>query len=200
MTIPVFNTTDILSHFKRSFLQLEQVQGSYESIFGGTKQIDHFVICKASAICLTLYDKATDEFVFVKQFRMGAYKHPDETDAWVIEPVAGHIDPKEDPLLAAQREGQEETNMLIKLEDISYLCKGYTSAGISNEMHHTYFAYVDSSTFDLTRSHGIDDEDIQIIKISREDTMKMIASGEIRTCSAIIGVSMAIAKGLVPAQ
>jgi hypothetical protein len=30
--------------------------------------------------------------------------------------------------------------------------------------------------------------------------MKMIESGEIRTCSAIIGVSLAIAKGLVPAQ
>ncbi len=199
MNIPVFNTTNIFPHFKRSFLQLEQVKGSYESVFGGTKQIDHFVICKASAICLTLYDKDTDEFVFVKQFRMGAYKHPDETDAWVIEPVAGHIDPKEDPMLAAQREGQEETNMLIKLEDIHYLCKGYTSAGISNEMHHTYFAYVDSSNFDLNRSHGIDDEDIQIIKLKRADVMKMIASGEIRTCSAIIGVSMAIAKGLVPA-
>jgi ADP-ribose pyrophosphatase len=200
MTIPVFNIKKIISHVHRSFMQVEQVQGSYESIFGGTKEIDHYVLTKPSAICLTLYDKATDEFVFVKQFRMGAFKHPDETDAWVIEPVAGHIDPKEDPLLAAQREGEEETNMLIKLEDIRYLCKGYTSAGISNEMHHTYFAYVNSSSFDMNRSHGIDDEDIQIIKISREDTMKMIESGEIRTCSAIIGVSLAIAKGLVPAQ
>lgn len=200
MTIPVFTTTDIISHFHRSFMQLKEVKGGYESVFGGQKNIDHFVITKPSAICLSLYDKNTDEFIFVKQFRTGAFMHPDETNPWVIEPVAGHIDPKEDPILAAQREGQEETNMLIKLEDIRFLCKGYTSAGVSNEMHHTYFAYVDSSTFDTSRSHGIDDEDIQIIKVKRADALAMIASGEIRTCSAVVAVSLPIAQGLVPAQ
>lgn len=200
MTIPAFKKNDIISHFARSFLKLDQVKASYTGMSGEERKVDHFIVSKASAICLTMYDKDTDEFVFVKQFRTGAFMHPDETDPWVIEPVAGHIDPKEDPILAAQREGQEETNMLIKIEDIRYLCKGYTSAGVSNEIHHNYFAYVDSSTFDLTRSHGIDDEDIQIIKLKRADVMAMITSGDIRTCSAILGVSLAIAQGLVPIQ
>ncbi len=197
MPSQLFTTTDLITHFKRSFMQLVEIKGEYTKESGETKHIKHFIITKPSAICLCLYDKATDEFIFVKQFRTGAFMHPDETDPWVIEPVAGHIDPQEDPILAAQREGQEETNMLIKLEDIHYLCKGYTSAGMSNEMHHTYFAYVDSSKFDMTRSHGIDDEDIQIIKIGRKEALDMIESGEIRTCNAILGVSMAIAKGLV---
>lgn len=196
----LFKKNQITSHFARSFLKLDQVQGTYVGMKGNEKTFNHFIISKADAVCLTMYDKATDEFIFVKQFRTGAAMHLLETDPWILEPVAGHIDLHEDATKAAQREGEEETDLLIDVNDIVFLSRGYTSAGCLNEMHHHYFVYVDSTQIDFERSHGIDNEDIEIVAIKREDTLKMIDSCEIRTCSAILGVSMAIVKGLVPSK
>lgn len=192
-----FQVKKIVSHFSRSFLKLQEINIGYNGISGKAKEVNHFIIEKADAVCLTLYDETTDEFIFVKQFRTGAARHWHEREPWILEPVAGHIDGQEEPEKAAQREGEEETNLFIPLESIVFLCRGYTSAGCSNEMHHHYFAKVDSTQFDFESAHGVDDEDIQVVKLKRDVVMQMIASGEIRTCSAVLGVSMAITLGLV---
>lgn len=195
----MYKIDEIEYEFKRSFMSLALVHATHDIINGGEKKLEHYIVSKQDAICLTLFDENTDEFIFVRQFRTGPAMHKTETNPWLIEPVAGHIDPNEDPAFTAHREGEEETNVKIDPESIQFMCKGYTTPGCLTEMHLHYFAKVDSSRFNYEESHGIDDEDIQVIKISRKKTMEMIASGEIRACNTILGVSMAIAKGLVPA-
>lgn len=193
----MFEIKNIDYKFKASFMSLGYVKATHNCINGGEKEVKHYIIQKPDAVCLTMYDPVSDEFVFVQQFRTGPALHKDETNPWLIEPVAGHIDGVEDPKAAAKREGEEETDFSVSEDKLQFLCKGYTTPGCNTEIHHHYFAYVDSSTFDLNKSHGIDDEDIKVIKLKRKLVMDMIETCDIRSCNTILGVSMAIAKGLV---
>ena len=193
-----FTILSLNTFFNESFMKLHKANITFDGLHGFKKEVDHYVVVKPDAVCVTAYDPRIDSFVFVEQFRSGAAMNASNTSPFLIEPVAGHIDGIEDPVEAAVREVGEETDSEVNKSQLVFLCKGYTSPGFSSEIHHHYYTEIDSSVLDTVSSHGIDDEDIRIRIISRLDTLAMIDSGEIQACNTILGVSMAIAKGLVP--
>jgi ADP-ribose pyrophosphatase len=162
------------------------------------KNIKHLLLMKKDAVCLTLFDTYTQSILFVNQFRAGAHFNIELGESNTIEPVAGHIDPGESPIEAAIREAKEETDIVIDASQIEFIAKGLTSPGISNEMHHHYYASFDSSKIDMAKIlssvHGIDDEEIKVVLINIEDAMNMVKNGEIFSSHAIIGVMHAFFK------
>lgn len=153
----------------------------------------HLLLQKKDAVCLTMFDIHTETLLFVEQWRAGAQFNQDlNSDGITLEPVAGHIDDGENPIQAAIREALEETTILIKEEDITFIAKGLTSSGVSNEIHYHYFATFDSSKLDmnsiLNKIHGVDDEEIKIKMLTIYDAMNMVSDGTIFASHSIIGI------------
>ncbi len=162
------------------------------------KHSKHLLLMKKDAVCLTLFDTHTNSLIFVNQFRIGADFNLELGESDTLEPVAGHIDPGESPIEAAIREAKEETDIDIDASSLEFIAKGLTSPGISNEMHHHYYADFDSSKFDMAKImstvHGIDDEEIKVVLINIEEAMNMVRNGKIFASHTIIGVMHAFFK------
>lgn len=179
-------------HLDKSFLRLRELEMSVEKFEGGERQFTHFVVEKADAVCITLYDKNTEQFLLIKQFCTAASINKTEIDPWLIQSVAGHIDGLQTPEEAAIREIEEETGIVC--DSVDFLCKGFTSPGIVSEIQYHYLAQFDSSKVDLSKVYGLEDENIKVILINKADILPMIATSEIRNSNAIIGLSMSLLK------
>ncbi len=168
------------------FLHLEMRTLQYET-FSGTmsKKLDREVVIKNSAVAAVVYNKDTDKFLLVKQFRPAA---ADSTHPWIIELAAGHIDDGESAETAVVREIEEEIG--YKPEKIHKLSSFYTSPGYSNEQIVLFSCTVDESM--KTSSGGgleIEDEDILIVEYSPQEVENMLQNNLFRDAKTIIGLN-----------
>jgi len=151
------------------------------------------VLEKADAVSITIVDVHTENVLFVRQFRSPVSCHSARSEyfnPYNLEPVAGHIEEGQTPEEAAIREVEEETTLTIS--DLTFIGKGFTSPGISTEIHYHYVAKFDSSKVDmealLSKVHGIDDEEISIELIPLDKAMEMVQTGEICSSHALVGL------------
>lgn len=188
MTKSVISSETLFSHPFAS-LSLESVQ--HEN--GKVKKA--LALKKKDAVCVTIIDTHTQELLFVSQFRAPVASHKftgtcEEFSAYTLEPVAGHIEEGQTPTEAAIREIEEETTLTVT--NLRQIAKGFTSPGISTEMHYHFVAEFDSSKIDMTeflnKIHGLEDEDIEIKMISLDKALEMVANGEIYSSHAIVGI------------
>ena len=77
---------------------------------------------------------------------------------------------------------EEETGYTPK--KVSYLFKGYPMPGINTSIHYFYLA----RDFSKSKAEPEADEDISVVKVSLEEAMKMICSGEIIDLKTIAGL------------
>lgn len=176
--------------FECDFLNVKNLRIVIDRFEGGRMEFDRFVVKKSDAVCITLFDKNTEQFLLIKQFCSAAAVNDSETDPWLIQSVAGHIDGNENPEESAIREIEEETDIVC--DSVQFLCKGFTSPGIITEIQYHYLAQFDSSKVDLSSVYGLDDENIKVILIKKDDVLPMIANMEIRNSNAIIGLTMSL--------
>jgi nudix-type nucleoside diphosphatase (YffH/AdpP family) len=81
-----------------------------------------------------------DRILLVEQFRMGPWRRG-ATYPWMLEPVAGRVDPGETPESTARREAVEEAGLTLRgLERIG---SGYPTPGYSTEYFHVFLGLCD---------------------------------------------------------
>ncbi len=116
------------------------------------------------------------KILIVKQYRATC-------DDFTLEIPAGALDSRdEDPFYTAKRELREETGYIS--EDISFLCKFYSSVGIFDEIIHIYLAKnLIESEQDLDEH-----EEVEIYRYSLKELTHMIFSGEIVDAKTIVGI------------
>ena len=122
---PRFTIKDVTIHkkeriFKRYFA-IDRYLVSYKR-FDGTesKIVDREIFERDSdAVAVLAWDKKTDEIALIEQFRPGALK--DEKSPWLIEIVAGIIDPGETRVQAAIREVKEEIGLTLTEKQLHYV-------------------------------------------------------------------------------
>lgn len=148
---------------------------------------------KDDAVSVTIVDIHTEKVLFVRQFRSPVSCHSargEYFNPYNLEPVAGHIEEGHTPEQTAIKEVEEETTLSIS--DLTFIGKGFTSPGISTEVHYHYVAKFDSSKVDmkdlLNKVHGIDDEEISIELIPLDKAMEMVQTGEICSSHALVGL------------
>ena len=108
----------------------------------------------------------------VRQFRYAFMKE-------FLEIPAGKIDPNEEILACARRELSEEIG--YDSENMRYLGKICPSCGCMNEVIHLYVA-------ENLYEHQLapdEDEDLQLVCVTRDEALAMIASGEIDDAKTI---------------
>ena len=134
------------------------------------------VFVATDAAIVLPYDPLRDRVLLVEQFRMGPFGRGDPRP-WMLEPVAGRVDPGEAPAVTARRECEEEAG--LALHDLEHIASYYCSPGCSTEYFHCYLGLCNLP--DLNPGQGglpAEDEDIRTHVLPFDDAMKLISTGE----------------------
>jgi len=129
-------------------------------------------------------DPERDSLVLIEQFRPGAYAAG--WDAWLLECVAGIIEPGEPANAVAVREAQEEAG--CTLSDTRLIMSYLSTPGASSETVALFVARVDSR--DAGGVHGLrhEGEDIKVRVVSINEAMRHLQAGKIVNAKTIIAL------------
>ena len=130
------------------------------------------------------YDPVRDQVVLLEQFRIGAVDG--QHSPWLLEMVAGIIEPGEQSAAVIQREAVEEAGLTVGRSRfaLSYL----VSPGGTTERIDVFIGEVDSSL--ASGLHGLADEgeDIRVHVVSREQAYRWVEEGRIDNAATVIAL------------
>lgn len=151
---------------------------------GMSRTLSRELFERGNAVAVMPYDPDRDEVVLVEQFRMGALDAP--RGPWLIEIIAGIIEPGESPEDVAVRESIEEAN--CRLDEMFPVYRYLVSPGGSSEQTALFCARVDASR--IGGVHGKEDEgeDIRVHVVPFAQAMEMLEDGTIHSATPIIGL------------
>ena len=156
------------------------------SLFAGgdTPELSREIFERGCAVAVLPYDPDRDKVVLIEQFRPGALGV--ESDPWLIETIAGIVEPGEALEDVAKREAQEEAGLVLgTLEPIA---RYFASPGGSTETVDLFAARVDAA--DAGGLFGLSDEgeDIKVHVISSDEAFSWLADGRIKVATTIIAL------------
>ncbi len=165
------------------FFQMVEYRFRHRLFEGGwSNEITREVFERGHAGVILPYDPKTDCVVLIEQIRIPAIE-TSETP-WLLEAVAGMIEPNETVDEVVRREADEEAGLSIgRMEKaLSYL----SSPGGASERMYVYVGEVDSSQ--AMGIHGLksENEDIRVHVVSREQAYQWVEDGIIDNAATVI--------------
>ena len=173
-----------LTLFKKYF-RLDEYSLSHELFGGGDSPVfTREIFERGSVVAVLPYDPERRKVVLIEQFRAGAVEDPD--GPWLIESVAGVIEPGESTQQVALRECVEEAGCEIRQLEI--ISQYYVSPGGTSEHCSLYCGLVDSDG--VAGIHGLADEneDIRVMVVDAEEAFAWVREGRIRSSASIIAL------------
>ena len=145
------------------------------------------VFVAAEAAILLPYDPLRDRILLVEQFRMGPWRRG-ATYPWMLEPVAGRVDPGETPEETARREAVEEAG--LHLHGIERIGSGYPTPGYSTEYFHVFLGLCDLPD-GIEGLHGEDSEheDIRTHVLTWAQADDLLSRGEANNMPLILALT-----------
>lgn len=145
------------------------------------------VICRGLGVAVLPYDPKLNQVVLIEQFRIGAYVSKDAPSAWMIEIIAGMVEPGESPSEVAAREAFEEAGLTIShLKPIYHY---WATPGSSSENLQLFYAEVDLKNI-KEGIFGLEDEgeDIRMLVVDFEQAWQWLEQGKIVNPHTIIAL------------
>jgi len=147
---------------------------------------------RGHAVAVLPYDPVRDEIVLIEQFRPGAYAalasgwFPEDASPWLVECVAGIIDPGETPEDVARREMVEEAG--LPAMDLFPALQYLATPGGSSESIILYIGRVDAA--DVGGVHGLDHEgeDIRPCTVPLERAYAAVTEGVMANATVVMAV------------
>ncbi|ATA25603.1 ADP-ribose diphosphatase [Brenneria goodwinii] len=155
-------------------------------LFNGemSDEVSREIFERGHAVVLLPYDPVRDEVVLVEQIRIAAYDS--SVSPWLLELVAGMIEPGESLEDVARREAQEEAGLVVgRCQPIvNYLA----SPGGTSERLAVMVGEVDTRT--AAGIHGLaeENEDIRVHVVSREQSYQWVEEGIIDNAASVIAL------------
>ncbi len=151
---------------------------------GWSPLIDREMFVRGNVTAVLPYDPKNDTVALVEQFRIGAMNQ--QPDPWLMEVIAGMIEPGEQPEEVAVRESKEEAGLTLdKLELIAHYL---ASPGSTTEEIYIYYTETDLS--DAGGLFGLEEEgeDIRLHVLKADDAIAMLDSRKIKNAISIIAL------------
>lgn len=156
------------------------------SLFAGgdTPELSREIFERGRAVAVLPYDPDRDQVVLIEQFRPGALGV--EADPWLIETIAGIVEPGEALEDVAKREAKEEAG--LALQTLEPIARYFASPGGSTETVDLFAAKIDAS--DVGGLFGLSEEgeDIKVHVISSEEAFTWLSDGRIKVATTIIAL------------
>jgi len=169
----------------QGYFRIDEYRVRHRTFAGGwTGTVVREIFERGHAVAVLPYDPVLDRVVLIEQYRTGALAAG--RDPWLVEIVAGIIEPGESPEDVAHRETLEESGGVIL--DMVPVVDALMSPGGSSETMKLFCAKVDSST--LGGLHGLaeENEDIRVFTLSVDEALEWIKSGRISNGTALIAL------------
>jgi ADP-ribose pyrophosphatase len=168
------------------YLRVDRYRITHQLYDGGwSRALDREVMSRGSVTGVLLFDPTRQEVVLVEQFRIGAWA-ADWPDPWLLECVAGFVEPGERPVEVAVREALEEARCSVtRLELITrYL----TTPGSSTEQVDLFCGQIDATG--IGGHHGLagEDEDIRASVWPLDEALALL-DGK-RICNAMTLIAL----------
>lgn len=173
-----------LTLFEKYF-RLDEYSVSHELFAGGFSPVfTREIFERGSVVAVLPYDPLRRKVVLIEQFRAGAVG--DAEGPWLIESVAGVIEPGESEQQVALREAEEEAGCQVR--QLELISRYYVSPGGASELCSAYCGLVDSDG--LGGIHGLADEneDIRVLVVDAEEAFAWVRAGRIRSSATIISL------------
>ena len=156
------------------------------ALFGGgqSELVEREQFVRGNVVGVIAHDPKLDRIALVEQFRIGARNHSDHP--WLLEVIAGMIEPSEKPQDVVVREAYEEAG--ITLENVREVMHYLGSPGSSSEEVYIYYAEADLS--EASGVHGLasENEDILLHVVDSDDAIGMLDSGKVCNGLSIIAL------------
>ena len=123
------------------------------------------------SVAILIYDKDKDAFVLVEQFRPAVYMN--NNHGLTIELCAGIVDKDLSLEEIAKEEVEEECGYAVCVKTIEKITSFHSSVGFAGSKQVLYYVEVDSS-MRVSEGGGIDDEQIEVIFLPREEAKAFI--------------------------
>jgi ADP-ribose diphosphatase len=169
----------------QGFFRLVRYRLRHELFQGGWSPVlVRELLDRGHAAAVLPYDPIRDEVIFVEQFRVGALTAPG--GAWLLETIAGIVEPGEEPGAVARREAVEEAG--CDIGDLVPMYDYLVSPGGTSEWIALYCARVDAGG--VGGVHGLIDEgeDIRPLVIPWSEASCALRAGRILSATTIIAV------------
>ena len=165
-----------------SWYVLKKTTFSFQRTDGTWQSQSRETYDRGNGAVILLYDPDRRTVILVRQFRFPAFVNGN--DDLLIEAAAGLLDDAS-PDERIRAEVEEETG--YRIHDVHKIFEAYMSPGAVTEKLHFFIGRY--SPADRASDGGGDaseGEDIEVLELGFEETLSMIASGEIRDAKTIM--------------
>lgn len=169
----------------QGYLRVETYHLTHRRFSGGwMPELRREVLRRGAAAAVLLYDPDRDNVVLIEQFRIGAYVNG--RPPWILEIVAGLIEPGEDAAEVARRETREEAG--CEISDLVPLYNYLVSPGCVDETVAIFCGRVDSAG--LGGHHGLSEEgeDIRVVVKPFDDAWNDLNAGRLDNSITVIAL------------
>jgi nudix-type nucleoside diphosphatase (YffH/AdpP family) len=174
------------------FFKVDEAEVSFERFDGSmTPPVRRLVFERGDSVAAVVFDRDAGRLLLTEQFRFPTLE---KGPGWLIEIIAGMIDPGEQPEDSMRREIEEELG--YRADRIEHIATFYVSPGGSSERIWGYYAEV-SDAGHVSAGGGLpgEHEDIRVISMSPEEARAALNDGSIADAKTIVGLQWFLARG-----
>ncbi|EOW6770143.1 ADP-ribose diphosphatase [Cronobacter muytjensii] len=181
------NDVEIIAREKlyRGFFSLDLYRFRHRLFYGEMSgEVRREIFERGHAAVLLPFDPVRDEVVLIEQIRIAAFDTSDTP--WLLELVAGMIEPGETVEEVARREAMEEAGLAVGRvkKFMSYLA----SPGGTSERLSLMVGEVDATTAQGIHGLADENEDIRVHVVSREQAYLWVEEGRIDNAASVIAL------------
>jgi len=167
----------------QGFFKVDLCHLRHQTYQGDEIEVQRELFVRGDAVGVLLYDPAKDKVVLIEQFRVGAIN---EDNPWMLEIVAGMVEPEESVTDVAQRECKEEAG--VDVHSFEPIYTFYSSPGGCSEKIYLLCALVDSDQ--AAGFHGLEHEgeDIRVMVVDYSEVHDLLASGKVSAAIPLIAL------------
>ena len=167
----------------QGYFRIDRYKVRHRTFAGGwTGTVIREIFERGHAVGVLPYDPVLDRVVLIEQYRTGALAAG--RDPWLVEIVAGMVEPGEVPEDVAHRETHEECGGTIL--DMVPIVDILVTPGGSSETIKLYCAKVDSSAIGGLHGLASEDEDIRVFTLPFDEALAWAKSGRIDNSIAVL--------------
>jgi len=166
------------------FRRLERYSVRVASVDGTVASYSRDVLRVGRVVGVLPVDPTRNEVVLIRQFRLGA--HLATGNGELVEIVAGHVDPGEQPVAAALRECTEEIG--VTPTALHPLFTFIPTPGLSDEIATMYLGIVDASLVPQRAGAPHENEDIRPMRVTIDAALAALAGGHMHNTYLILAL------------
>lgn len=169
----------------RGFFRVDVFRLRHRLFAGGwSGEMSRELFDRGHAAAVLLYDPGRDAVVLVEQFRVGALAA--DREPWLVEAVAGIVDPGETPEQVARRESVEEAGCTVS--DLVLIGEFLPSPGGCSEVITLYCGRVDSAGAGGLHGLAEENEDIRVLVLPADEAVARADRNEIRNGVTLVAL------------